>query len=189
VQATPLPALLRRAGYRTIHVGKAHFGARDTPGENPLNLGFDVNVAGHAAGGPGSYWGEKDFSAAWRTNPPDRVWDVPGLETYHGRDIYLTEALTLEAITAVEQAVEDKRPFYLYMSHYAVHAPWEKDERFYQDYLDAGPEPFEATLASMIEGMDKSLGDLMAALDRLGITDNTIVLFSMVKPIIRRIAR
>ena len=90
MQATPLPALLRRAGYRTIHVGKAHFGARDTQGENPLNLGFDVNVAGHAAGGPGSYWGEKDFSAAWRTNPPDRVWDVPGLETYHGRDIYLT---------------------------------------------------------------------------------------------------
>jgi arylsulfatase A-like enzyme len=49
MQVTPLPALLRAAGYRTIHVGKAHFGAKDTPGENPLNLGFDVNIAGHAA--------------------------------------------------------------------------------------------------------------------------------------------
>lgn len=177
VRITPLPALLRDAGYRTIHVGKAHFGARGTPGENPLNLGFDVNIAGHAAGGPGSYWGEKNFSAAWRTNPPDRIWDVPGLDAYHGQDIYLTEALTQEAIKAVEQAVEDDKPFYLYMSHYAVHAPWEKDDRFYQKYIDAGLKPFEATLASMIEGMDKSLGDLMALLDRLGIADDTIVLF------------
>lgn len=176
-QVVPLPALLRVAGYRTIHVGKAHFGAKDTPGENPLNLGFDINIAGHAAGGPGSYWGEKNFSAAWRTKPPDRIWDVPGLEAYHGTNIYLTEALTGEAIKAVERSVADRQPFYLYLAHYAVHAPWEKDDRFYQKYLDAGLKPFEATLASMIEGMDKSLGDVMAALDRLGVADDTIILF------------
>ncbi len=178
MQVTPLPALLRTAGYRTIHVGKAHFGAKDTPGENPLNLGFDVNIAGHCAGGPGSYWGEKNFSAAWRSqNPAELIWNVPGLEAYHGKNVYLTEALTLEAVKAVERAVADKTPFYLYMAHYAVHAPWEKDDRFYQKYVDAGLKPFEATLASMIEGMDKSLGDLRAAFDRLGIADNTIILF------------
>jgi len=172
-----LPALLRAAGYRTIHVGKAHFGAKGTPGEEPRNLGFDVNIAGHAAGGPGSYWGEKNFSAAWRTTPPDRIWDVPGLDAYHGKDVYLTEALTREAIKALEQSIADKRPFYLYLSHYAVHAPWEKDDRFYQKYLDGGLKPFEATLASMIEGMDKSLGDILTALERLGATQNTILLF------------
>ena len=177
MQVTPLPVLLRSAGYRTIHVGKAHFGAEATPGENPLQLGFDVNIAGHAAGGPGSYWGEKNFSAAWRTKPPDTIWDVPGLEAYHGQDIYLTEALTLEAIKQVEKAVANQQPFYLYMAHYAVHAPWEKDDRFYQKYLDAGLKPFEATLASMIEGMDKSLGDLMGTLERLGVADHTIILF------------
>lgn len=177
MQVTPLPALLRTAGYRTIHVGKAHFGAKETPGESPLNLGFDVNIAGHAAGGPGSYWGEKNFSAAWRTQPPDTIWDVPGLEAYHGTNIYLTEALTLEAIKAVEKAVAAQQPFYLYLSHYAIHAPWEKDDRFYQRYVEAGLKPFEATLASMIEGMDKSLGDVMAALERLGVAENTIVLF------------
>lgn len=176
-RVTPLPALLRAEGYRTIHVGKAHFGAKGTPGESPLHLGFDVNVAGHCAGGPGSYWGEKNFSAAWRTQPPDTIWDVPGLETYHGKAIHLTEALTLEAIRAVQRAVEDQRPFYLHMAHYAVHAPWEKDDRYYRKYLDAGLAPFEATLASMIEGMDTSLGDLMAALDRLGVAENTILIF------------
>jgi arylsulfatase A-like enzyme len=177
LQVTPLPTLLREAGYRTIHVGKAHFGALETPGEDPRHLGFDINIAGHAAGGPGSHWGTKNFSAGWRTQPPDLIWDVPGLEAYHGRDIHLTEALTLEAIRAVEQAAADHQPFYLYLSHYAVHAPWEKDDRFHQAYLDAGLNPFEATLASMIEGMDKSLGDLMDALERLGVAENTIVLF------------
>lgn len=172
---TPLPGLLKTAGYRTIHVGKAHFGAKGTAGEDPRHFGFDVNIAGHAAGGPGSYWGEKNFSAAWRSE--DRIWDVPGLESYHGQDIYLTEALTREAIKAVELAVNNKEPFYLYLSHYAVHAPWEKDERFYQKYIDAGLKPFEATLASMIEGMDKSLGDVLDTLERLGVDENTVVLF------------
>ncbi len=177
MQVTPLPALLRASGYRTIHVGKAHFGAKGTPGENPLNLGFDLNVAGHAAGGPGSYWGLKNFSAGWRTQPPDLIWDVPGLAAYHGQDIYLTEALTREAVKAVEKSVADRQPFYLYLAHYAVHAPWEKDDRFYPKYLAAGLKPFEATLASMIEGMDQSLGDLLGALDRLGVAENTIILF------------
>ena len=102
VEATTLPQLLQKAGYRTIHVGKAHFGAKDTPGENPINLGFDVNIAGHAAGGPGSYHGDKNFSAVWRRGR--KIWDVPGLEKYHGQKINLTEALTREAITAVEKA-------------------------------------------------------------------------------------
>ncbi|MFO1492344.1 MAG: sulfatase-like hydrolase/transferase [Kiritimatiellia bacterium] len=175
MKVTPLPFLLREAGYRTIHAGKAHFGAKDTPGENPLNLGFDVNIAGHAAGGPGSYWGQKNYSAAWRS--PERIWDVPGLEKYHGTDTYLTEAITLESIAAVEKAVADKKPFYLYLAHYAVHAPFEKDPRFYQKYKDAGLNEHDAVYASMIEGMDKSLGDVMAALKRLGVDDNTVVLF------------
>ena len=41
-----LPKLLQASGYRTIHVGKGHFGPRGTEGELPQNLGFDVNVAG-----------------------------------------------------------------------------------------------------------------------------------------------
>jgi len=102
---------------------------------------------------------------------------VPGLDAYHGKDIFLTEALTREAIREVERAVKADRPFYLDLSHYAVHAPWEKDDRFYQKHIDAGLKPFEATLASMNEGMDKSLGDVLDALKRLGVEQDTVVLF------------
>ena len=175
VHAVTLPMLLHDAGYRTIHAGKAHFGAKGTPGENPLNLGFDINIAGHAPGGLGSYHGKNNYSAAWRK--ADRIWDVPGLEKYHGTDTYLNEALTIEANKAVEQAVTDGKPFYLYMSHYAVHAPWEQDDRFIKKYADAGLKGLPAVFASMIESMDKSLGDIIANLERLGVADDTIVVF------------
>ncbi|MCK5097707.1 MAG: sulfatase-like hydrolase/transferase, partial [Desulfobacteraceae bacterium] len=171
----PLPALLNKAGYKTIHVGKAHFGAIGTPAENPENIGFDVNIAGHAAGGLGSYLGIHNFSAQWRGG--GKTWDVPGMEKYHGKDIFLTEALTLEAINAVDQTLKEKRPFFLYMSHYAVHSPIEKDKRFIQKYLDAGLNPTEAKYASMIEAMDMSLGDLMNFIEDKGEADNTIILF------------
>jgi arylsulfatase A-like enzyme len=156
-------------------VGKAHFGALDTPGCDPLNIGFDVNVAGHAAGGPGSFLAAQNFSAAWRKG--DRVWDVPGLEKYHGKDVFLTEALTREANEAVSAAVAADSPFLLYMSHYAVHVPFAVDTRFYQKYRDNGLDHTESMYAAMIEGMDKSLGDVLDNLDRHGISENTIVLF------------
>ena len=175
VHAETLAALLRQAGYRTIHCGKGHLGAHGTPGADPLNLGFDVNIAGHAAGGPGSYYGIHNFSAAWRGG--DRIWDVPGLEKYHGRDVNLTDVLTREAITEIERSVEDHTPFYLYMSHYAVHAPWEKDDRFYRPYEESGLPEFEATYASMLESQDDSLGEIMRSLERLGIDQNTVLVF------------
>ena len=175
VHVKALPAFLQDGGYRTIHVGKAHFGAIGTPGSDPGQVGFDVNVAGHAAGGPGSFLGSQNFSAVWRKG--DRVWDVPGLEQYHGQDIFLTEALTTEANKAVDQAVADGKPFFLYMAHYAVHVPFAVDPRFYRKYRDAGLDHTESMYAAMVEGMDKSLGDIRANIARHGLTDETIVLF------------
>lgn len=173
VHAAPLPDVLRKAGYRTIHVGKAHFGSIDTPGADPHNLGFDVNIAGHTAGAPGHYLGTKNFSS-----PARPVWDVPGLEKYHGQDIFLTEALTIEANAAVDQAVADGKPFFLYLAHYAVHTPFAIDKRFYQKYRDAGLDRREAMYSAMLEGMDKSLGDVLDNVERHGLTNDTIVLFT-----------
>ncbi len=175
VHVDPLPAILQKAGYRTVHVGKAHFGAVDTPGEKPENLGFDVNIGGHAPGGPGSYLGTQNFSGAWRK--ADRIWDVPGLEKYHGKDIFLTEALTIEALKTIEQAMDEKKPFFLYMAHYAVHVPFAKDSRFYEKYEKAGLDEKEAMYSALVEGMDKSLGDIMDLLDKRQQADNTVILF------------
>jgi arylsulfatase A-like enzyme len=179
IAATTLPQILRNNGYFTIHSGKAHWGAESTPGANPLNLGFDVNIGGHCAGGPGSYLGTRNFSAAWRRGDPvkDLIWDVPGLEKYYGKDINLTDALTLEAKSAMDNALKKGKPFYLYMSHYAVHVPLEPHNPFYQKYKDKGLEEPEALYASMVEGMDKSLGDLMNYLEEKGIARNTVIVF------------
>jgi arylsulfatase A-like enzyme len=175
VHATALPALLQQSGYHTIHVGKAHFGAMETPAADPKAIGFNVNIAGHAAGGPGSYLASKNFGNQFQKHT--LPWGIPGLEAYHGTETDLSEALTLEAMKAMDEPVQSKTPFFLYMSHYAVHVPLEKDKRFYQKYLDAGLDSSEAKYASMVEGMDKSLGDIMNYLETKNIADNTIIMF------------
>ena len=63
------------------------------------------------------------------------------------------------------------------MAHYTVHTPIMADHRFFQSYLDMGLDTIEARYASMVEGMDKSLGDLMNYLDENNLSDNTIILF------------
>ena len=176
VYATMLPQLLKDNGYFTIHCGKAHFGAMTTPTANPINCGFDVNIAGHAAGGPGSYLGTENFGNKEKGSHT-LPWGIPGLEKYHGDSIFLSEALTREAIAALDESRSSGKPFYLYMAHYAVHIPLYADNRFYQKYIDMGLGDFEARYSSMVEGMDKSLGDLMDYLDRNNLSDNTIILF------------
>jgi len=173
VHATPLPKILQEAGYFTVHTGKAHFGAIGTPGDNPLNLGFDVNIAGHAAGAPESYLGMENFGNGKEGKEP---WAVPGLEKYHGKDIYLTEALTQESLSALD-SIKGKKPFFLYMAHYAVHTPIMGDKRYLQKYINAALHPTEAKYASMVEGMDKSLGDILDYLEENQLDNNTIILF------------
>ncbi|MEM9159087.1 MAG: sulfatase [Verrucomicrobiota bacterium] len=168
-----LASRLRDAGYHTIHSGKAHFGPIDSYAADPANLGFDVNIAGCAYGAPGSYYGKDDFGLATKRR---KHRAVPGLEKYHGQDIHLSEALTLELNQAITDAVEEEKPFFAYMSHYAVHGPFQSDPRFAKNYA-AEPNKNLAAYASMIEGMDKSLGDILDHLENLGVAENTIVFF------------
>jgi arylsulfatase A-like enzyme len=174
VHATSLPQVLKDAGYYTVHSGKAHLGAIGTPGENPLNLGFDVNIAGHAAGAPESYLGSENFGNG---KEGKEIWAVPGLEKYHGKNIHLSEAITQEALISLDSVVATQQPFFLYMAHYAVHTPIMPDDRFVQKYLEKGIDSIEAKYASMVEGMDKSLGDIMDYLEEKKIAENTIILF------------
>ena len=169
-----LPRLLSTAGYRTIHVGKGHFSPRAFPGADPAKIGFDINVGGASIGAPGSYYGTNNFGGK---NTKQATHAVPHLEKYHGQDIFLTEALTLEAKRCLSDAVKADKPFFLYFAHYAVHAPFNSDPRFAAHYKDSGkPAPAQA-FATLIEGMDKSLGDILDHLDQIGVADNTLVVF------------
>lgn len=170
-----LPILLRQAGYRTMHFGKGHFGAAGTPGADPKSLGFDIRIGGRDAGGCGSYWGTKHFGAKANPNGPWRAWD---LDHYFGQNIHLTEALTREAKREIRAAVEADQPFFCYFAHYAPHTPIEPDERFAPKYRTAGLDETEAAYASLIEGMDKSVGDLLNLIDELEVSDNTLVVFT-----------
>lgn len=174
--APTLAQRLSDAGYRTIHVGKAHFGALGTAGADPRELGFRVNIAGHAMGAPGSHLGVHDFSGAWQGY--ESIWDVPGLERYHGEDVTLAEVLTREAVREIEAATAAGEPFFLYLAHYAVHVPIEPARRFVQRYLELGLDPIEAAYASMVEDVDASLGEILAALERLGVAQDTLVVFT-----------
>lgn len=169
-----LPRILQDSGYATLFAGKAHFGPDDTLAGNPLNCGFDVNIGGYGGGGPGSYHGRYQYSAAWRSKN-NHIWDVPGLEKYHGSNTFLSEAITLEMKSAISVAKQQNKPFFAYMSHYAVHAPYEVDERFSKNYPQL--KGHALAYATLVEGMDKSLGDLIEHLEKIGEAENTLLIF------------
>ena len=174
--ATPYVRLLRDAGYFTIHVGKAHWATAGTPGCSPYNMGFIVNIAG----------GVVEFSKCGY-RPEDNYGNkkdgrgVPftphNLMEYYGTQTHITQALTREALKTLDYPISHKQPFYLYMAHYATHTPIQKDPRFYDAYADMGLDDGQAKFSSMVEGVDKSLGDLLDYLEEKGIADNTVIIF------------
>ena len=174
VHVTPYPQILKDNGYYTIHVGKAHWATNGTPAANPYNMGFCVNIAGQVAGKPRSYYGEDNYG-----NNPEQ-WNyfaVQNMSEYYGTPTHLTEALTLEAIKTLDYPIDRGMPFYLNFCHHAVHTPIHRDPRFFQKYVDRGMDEGQARFASMCEGMDKSLGDLIAYLEERGVMDNTAIIF------------
>lgn len=175
-EATTFPQILQKNGYRTIHLGKAHWGAVSTLAADPLTLGFDVNIGGAAAGGPGGYTipdASHEYSGLGCTFP--HLNDYATAESnYH-----ITDAITNAARSEIDRAVEDETPFYMYMSHYAVHAPYtQNDSRFNEFYEDIpGKSSDNKNYGTLITGMDKSLGELMDYLEKKGIADKTILIF------------
>lgn len=109
---------------------------------------------------------EKRITVTTKTESQYHSWPFPDLKKYWGTETFVTEALTLEAIKALNKAKKYNQPFYLYMSQYAIHVPLDKDKRFYDKYKKKGMTDHEAAYATLIEGMDKSLGDLMDWLEK-----------------------
>ncbi|MHC4659281.1 MAG: sulfatase-like hydrolase/transferase [Planctomycetota bacterium] len=150
---------LKPAGYVTASIGKWHLGRGAETG--PEGQGFDVNIAGNRAG-----MTRRHFSPYRLEN----LTDGPKGE-------YLTDRLTDEAINFIE--ANKSRPFFLYLSHYAVHTPIQAKKAMIDKYMNKTPSGGQKnpTFAAMVESVDQSVGRIMTRLDELGLTDNTVVFF------------
>ena len=171
---TPFPQIMKDNGYYTIHVGKAHWAPMGTPAASPLNMGFCVNVAGQIVGRANSYYGEDNYGNK------QGIWSLHATHNmceYYGTNVHLSDALTLEALKTLDFPIDNGIPFYLNFCHHAVHTPVQGDPRFIDKYLEMGLDYQQAAYASLVEGIDKSLGDLMAYLEQRGVADNTVVVF------------
>ncbi len=173
-----LPRILKNAGYHTIHCGKFHLSEYESDAPSVADVGFDVNIAGSEHGAPGSFQPQDNYTNQGMIKQQGRNVMV-GLEEYFGSELHLTEALTQVAIKEVRKSVEQDKPFFLYLSHFAVHTPVQPHTAHMSEYdLTApGQTPSEAQYGSMITGVDASMGVLLDELKRLGIDDNTMILF------------
>ncbi len=147
---------LKNAGYATAMFGKWHLGGG--PGQSPREQGFDVAI--HQTGG--SHW-------KINTRPPPRP--TPPKGTY--RSDWMTDR-ALEFIDAHRD-----RPFFLYLPDYLVHVPLEAKQATIEKYKKKSPAGYHhnAVYAAMIEHLDHSFGRVLTKLDKLGLTDKTLVVF------------
>jgi arylsulfatase A-like enzyme len=168
-----LPSLLKRAGYGTTLIGKWHLGW--LPDYGPLKSGYDHFYG--FRGGKLDYFTHKSGAASTDT---DDLWDQDSLVHNHG---YLTDLLGDRAIATIGDYAKAKQPFFISLHFNAPHWPWEgpDDEAESQrvtgnlaDY-DGGDQ---ATYGRMVMAMDKQVGRVLDALEKSGVANNTIVVFT-----------
>ena len=171
-----IPQALKKANpeYRTAHFGKWH-----NESIKPDVAGYDV-TDGPNGNGPG------DFADDGKTHLPEE-------------DPKRILSLTNKSVEFIKQQVEEERPFYLQLSHYAMHI-WhdslkETREKYkklppgrkHQKKDDLPEEDISISMynhgwiinyAAMLDDLDRALGTLLDQLDELGIADNTYVILT-----------
>jgi len=178
-----MPEALKQIGYKTFFAGKWHLGDK---GSWPEDHGFDINVGGWTSGGPkGGY-----FAPFKNPNLADGA---------DGENLSLRLAKETVKFLQEHEAENPEQPFLAYLSFYAVHAPIQTTEEKWRKYRDKAEQmgltdretAFEMTkympmrqvqdnpvYAGLIEQMDDAVGEVLRALDELGLDDNTIVVFT-----------
>jgi arylsulfatase A-like enzyme len=155
-----LATLLLASGYRTALVGKWHLGA--SPGFLPQERGFE-HFFGHLSGGH-TYldWNDPKNGPILRGTQP--VSAGP----------YLTDALTSEAVDFVAEPGD--APFFLLLSYNAVHAPLEAPAADLTEFASIEDEQ-RRVMAAMIRAVDDGVGEVLGALERRGVAEDTVVVF------------
>lgn len=156
-----LAETLRDAGYATGHFGKWHLGPEPF---SPLEQGFDVDVPHHPGPGPaGSYVAPWKFASFKERTPGE----------------HLEDRIAAEAVAWMERNRE--RPFFLNYWMFSVHAPFDAKKELigkHRGRVDPKDEQRSPTYAAMVESMDDAVGTLLDALDRLGLAEKTIIVFT-----------
>ncbi|QDT95352.1 sulfatase [Gimesia aquarii] len=149
--------VLSQAGYRCASIGKWHLG------KSPRSQGFQTNIAGNQSGSPrGGYF------SPYRN---------PQL-TNGTKGEYLTDRLTDEACSFIKSNADS--PFFLYLTHYAVHTPLQAKQEDIKHFQTkpAGKLHQHATYAAMIKSMDESIGRVLKTLKELKLAQNTVIVFT-----------
>jgi arylsulfatase A-like enzyme len=168
LEAVTVAEALKQNGYTTAFVGKWHLNDKDHQTGFPEDQGYDVNIGGHHKGSPpGGYF-------APFNNP--RMENRPS-------DEYLTDRLGDEAIGLIERYAQDPdRPFFLMLAFYTVHTPIQPKPGLKKQYeqkleKDTSGHWNNPKYAAMVHSMDENIGRVLGALDKQGLTDDTIVVF------------
>ncbi|MBM4113523.1 MAG: arylsulfatase [Phycisphaerae bacterium] len=157
-----LPQVLKDAGYDTAIIGKWHLGHADRKWW-PKQRGFDYQY--------GAMIGELDYFTHdehgvldwFRDNEPVR------------EEGYTTTLLGKDAAKLIETH-DPARPLYLYLAFNAPHTPYQAPPETIEKYSNIS-DPTRRTYAAMVSILDDEIGRVVAALDKAGIRDNTLILF------------
>lgn len=165
-----LPKRLGDAGYATALVGKWHLGYK--PEFSPNAHGFDYFFG--LKGGFHDYYHHYDAYQRpdlWENDRPVR------------QEGYSTDLITARAVGFIEKHAG--RPFFIDVAYNAPHWPFQRPDAPEAAADNAHPQRADGSLAgtradyaAMVERMDRGVGELLHALDRLGIAGNTLVIFT-----------
>ncbi len=165
VSEAAIPRLLKQAGYSTAVIGKWHLGYEAK--FNPTHYGFDYFFG--PLGGAVDYFHHTEpdgNSMLYRNTEPVRC------------DGYLTDLLTEEALQFIQRQ-KTETPFFLYLTYTAPHAPYQADDTPHENPLteENWNQGSREVYVRMVERMDRGIGLILEELDRLGMTQNTLLIF------------
>ena len=153
---------LRSAGYATAIVGKWHLG-HFKPEYLPTRRGFDHQY--------GHYNGAIDYN----THIRDGAFDWHKDDVANHDEGYSTHLLAKESVRIVE-TYAGKKPFFLYVPFNAVHSPHQVPDKYTQGYENLKGD--RRIYAGMLTAMDEAIGKIVDAVDKAGVRDNTLFVFT-----------
>ena len=170
--------ILKQAGYYTAHIGKWHLGHSN--GMSPNDQGFDDSLS---LGG--SYYLPEDdprvVNAKFETDIDKMIWSSGQYSAqfnggeYFAPDKYVTDYYTDEALKVIEN--NKNRPFFLYLSHWAIHNPLQALRSDVQEMQYMSGHNLQV-YSGMIKALDRSVGKIVQKLKDLEIYGKTLIIFT-----------